>query len=106
MDTDLDLDVSMSLTDSDADAEGVTDDEVVVPSPSPLAPNPLLRSLGTHGHPDRPMLDFVIAEHEVADTDPDVGMSLGNAHASPDRSLDFDLASLTSLNASVSDGEV
>ena len=103
---DLYVDVSMSLTDSDADAEGVTDDEVVVPSPSPLAPNPLLRSLGTHHQPDGPMLDFVIAEHEIADADPDLGTSLGHARASPDPGLDFDHTSFTSLNASVSGGEV
>ena len=43
-DMDLDLDVSMGLADSDADAEGVTDDEVVLPFPTPSVPHPLLRS--------------------------------------------------------------
>lgn len=37
----LDLDVFMGLTDSGADAEGVTDDEVVVPSPTPSTSPPL-----------------------------------------------------------------
>ena len=104
-DLDLDLDDAMGLTDSEADAEGVTDDEVVVPSPTPSAPHPLLRSSGTHDHPDGPMLGFVVPEHEVADADPDAGTSLDHVRASPDRGLDFDLTSLTSLNASVSGGE-
>ena len=95
----LDLDVSMSLTDSDADAEGVTDDEVVVPSPTPSAPHPLLRSSGTHEHIDGPMLGFVVPERADAST------SLDHACESPDRGLDFDLTSLTSLGPSVSGGE-
>ena len=74
---DLDLDVSMGLTDSDADAEGVTDDKVVVPSPTPSVPNPLLRSSGTHDHPDGPMLGFVVREGEVTDADPDAGPRVG-----------------------------
>ena len=61
---DLDLEVSMGLTDSDADAEGVTDDEVIVPSPMPSAPYPLLCSSGTHEHPDGPLLGFVVPERE------------------------------------------
>lgn len=58
-DLNLDFDVFMGPMDSDADAEGVTDDEVVVPSPTPSALHPLLRSSGTHDHPDRPMLDLL-----------------------------------------------
>ena len=102
---DLDLDVSMGLADSDADAEGVTDDEVVVPSPTPSVPHPLLRSSGTHDHPDGPMLGFVIREREVPGADPDAGPSLDHVRASPDRGLDLDLTSLTSLGPSVSGGE-
>ena len=94
-----DLDASMGLTDSDADAEGVTDDEVVVPSPTPSAPHPLLRSSGTHEHPDGPMLGFVVPERA------DAGTSLDHTRESPDRGLDFDLTSLTSLGPSVSGGE-
>ena len=104
-DMDLDLDVSMGLADSDADAEGVTDDEVVVPSPTPSVPHPLLRSSGTHDHPDGPMLGFVIREREASDADPDAGPSLDHVRASPDRGLDLDLTSLTSLGPSVSGGE-
>ena len=84
----LDLDVSMAFTDSDADAEGVTDDEVVVPSPTPSAP-----------HPDGPMLGFVVPARG------DASMSLNHARESPDRGLDFDLTSLISLGPSVSGGE-
>ena len=98
---DLDLDVSMGLTNSDADAEGVTDDEVVVPSPTPSVPHPLLRFSGTHDHPDGPILCFILREREVADADADVGTS----RASLDRGLKFDLSSLTSLGPSVSSGE-
>ena len=50
-DMDIDLDVSVGLTDSDAYAYGVTIDELVVPSPTPSAPHPLLCSSGTHDHP-------------------------------------------------------
>ena len=96
---DLHLDVSMGLTDSDADAEGVTDDEVVVPSPTPSAPHPLLRSSSTHEHPDGPMHGFVVPKGADAST------SLDHARESPDRGLDFDLTSLTSLGPSVSGGE-
>ena len=102
-DMDLDLDVSMGLADSDADAEGVTYDEVVVPSTTPSVPHPPLRSSGTHGHPDGPMLGFVVREREVADAD--ASTSLDYARTSPDRGLDFDLTSLTSLGPSVSGGE-
>ena len=98
---DLDLNVYMGLTSSDADAEGVTDDEVVVPSPTSSVPHPLLRFSGTHDHPDRPMLAFIVCEREVADADADVGTS----RASLDRGLNFDLSSLTSLGPSVSSGE-
>ena len=70
----------MGLTDSGADAERVTDDEVVVPSPTPSSSHPLLRSSGMHDHPDGPMLGFVVPEHD----DPDASTSLGHAHASPD----------------------
>ena len=72
------------LADSDADAEGVTDDEVVVPSPlpTPSAPYPLLRSSGTHEHPDGPMLGFVVPEREVADAN--ASTSLDHARAIPD----------------------
>ena len=49
----LNLDVSMGFTDSDTDAEGVTDDEVIVPSPTPSATHPHLRSSGMHEHPVR-----------------------------------------------------
>ena len=62
----LDLDVSIGLTDSDADAEGVTDDEVVMHSPTPSAPYPLLRSSGMHDHPDEP--GFVVPERGDAST--------------------------------------
>jgi hypothetical protein len=96
---DLDLDVSMGLTESDADADGVTDDEVVVPSPTPPTPHPLLRSSGTHDHPDGPMLGFVAPEHNNADPDPIAGTSLDHAHASPDRGLDFDLTSLSAISS-------
>ena len=102
-DMDLDLDVFMGLTDSDADAKGVTDDEVVVPSPTPSASHSFLRSSGTQDHPDGSMLGFEAPEH---DTDPDAGLSLGHARASSDQHFDFVLTSLTSLNASVSCGEV
>ena len=61
-DMDLILDVSMGFTDSDADAEGVTDDEVVVPSPTSSATHPHLRSSGMHEHPDGPMLGYVVPE--------------------------------------------
>ena len=98
-DMDLNLDVSMAFMDSDADAEGVTDDEVVVPSPTPSAPHPLLRSSGTHEHPDGPMLGFVVPERADANT------SLDHARESPDRGLDLDLTSLTLLGPSVSGGE-
>ena len=102
-DMDLDLDVFMGLTDSDADAEGVTDDEVVVPSPTPSASHSFLRSSGTQDHPDGSMLGFEAPEH---DADPDAGLSLGHARASSDRHFGFVLTSLTSLNSSVSGGEV
>ena len=102
-DVDLDLDVSMGLTDSNADAEGATDDEVVVPSLTPSVPHPLLRSSGTHDHSDRPMLGFVVPKREV--TNADTSTRLDHARASPDRGLDFDLTSLTSLGPSVSGGE-
>ena len=102
-DMDLNLDVSMSLTDSNADAEGVTDDEVLAPSPTRSAPHPLLRSSCRHEHPDGPMLGFVVPEREVADAN--TSTSLDQARASPDRCFDFDLTSLTSLNPNVSDGE-
>ena len=102
-DMDLDLDVSMGLADSDVDAEGVTDDEVVVPSPTPSAPHPLLRPSGAHEHPDGPMLGFIVPERGVADAD--ASTSLDHARVSPDRGLDFDLTSLTSLGPSVSGGE-
>ena len=101
-DMDLDLDVSMGLADSDVDAEGVTDDEVVVPSPTPSAPHPLLRPSGAHEHPDGPMLGFIVPERGVADAD--ASTSLDHARASPDRGLDFDFTSLTSLGPSVSGG--
>ena len=101
-DIDLDLDLSMGLADSDADAEGVTDDEVVVPSPTPSIPRPLLRSSSTHDPPDGPMLGFVVREREVADAD--ASMSMDHARTSPDRGLEFDLTSLTSLGPSVSGG--
>ena len=49
------------------------------------------------------MLGFVVCKREV---DSDADLSLGHAHASPDRGLSFDdLTSLTSLNPSVSGGE-
>jgi hypothetical protein len=99
LDLNLDLDVSMGLADSDADADGVTDDEVVVPTPTPPTPHPLLRSSGTHDHPDGPMLGFVIPEHDATHADPVVGTSLDHAHASPDRGLDFDLTSLSALSS-------
>ena len=98
---DLDLDVSMGLTISDADAEGVTDDEAVIPSPTPSVSHPLLRSSGTHDYPDGPMLGFIVCEREVADADADVGTS----RASLDRGFYFYLTSLTSLGPSVSSGE-
>jgi hypothetical protein len=97
LDLNLDLDVSMGLPDSGADADGVTDDEVVVPSPTPPTPHPLLRSSGTHDHPDGPMLGFVVPEHD--NPDPDAGPSLDHAHASPDRGLGFDLTSLSALSS-------
>ena len=98
-DMDSNLNVSISLADSKADAEGVTDDEVVMPSPTPSAPHPLLRSSGMHEHPDGPMLGFVVPERA------DAGTSLDHTRESPDRGLDFDLTSLTSLGPSVSGGE-
>ena len=98
-DIDIDLDVSMGLTDWVADAEGVTDDEVVVPSPTPSAPHPLLHFSSTHEHPDGPMLGFAVPEPEIVDTN---GSSLDHARASLNRGLDFDLTSLTSLGPSVS----
>ena len=70
--------------------------------PTPSAPQPLLRSLGTYDHPDGPRLGFVEPEPEVADTDSDASTSMDHAHASPDRGLGF---GLTSLSASVSSGE-
>ena len=97
------VDVSMGLTDSDADADGLADDEVVVPSSTPSAPHPLLRSSGTHEHPDGPMLGFVVPEREVADAD--ASTNLDHTRANPDRSLDSDFTSLTSLNPSVSGGK-
>ena len=100
---DLDLDVSTGLTDSDT--EDVTDYEVVVPSPTPSVPRPLIRSSGTCKHPDGPILGFFVPDHEVADPDPNAGPSLGHACASPDRGLDFYLVSLTSLNPNVSGEE-
>ena len=97
------FDVSMGLTDSEADAEGVTDDEVVVHSPTPSALHPLLRSSGTHDHLDGPMLGFVVREREV--TYADTRTSLDHARANSDHGLDFDLTSLTSLGPSASGGE-
>lgn len=97
------VNLSMGLTTSDVDAEGVTDDEVIVPSPTPSAPHPLLRTSGTHEHPDGPILGFVVPEREVADAD--ASTSLDHTRANPDRSLDFNLTSLTSLDPRVSDGE-
>ena len=96
--------MSLSLTDSNADAEGVTDDEVLVPSPTRSAPHPLLRSSGRHEHPDGPMAGFVVPEREVADAN--TSTSLDQARASPDQGLDFHLTSLTSLNPNVSGGPV
>ncbi|KAN0136395.1 hypothetical protein V8E53_005763 [Lactarius tabidus] len=90
----LDIDVSMGLTDSDADADGVTDDEVVVPSPTPPTPHQLLRSSSTHDHPDGSMLGFAIPEHNDAAADPAGGTSLP---ASPERGSDFDLTSLSAI---------
>ncbi|KAN0136406.1 hypothetical protein V8E53_005774, partial [Lactarius tabidus] len=89
----------MGLTESDADADGVTDDEVVMPSPTPSTPHPLLRSSGAHDHPDGPMLGFVAPEHNNADPDPIAGTSLDHAHASPDRGLDFNLTSLSAISS-------
>ena len=62
------------------------------------APHPLLRTSGTHEHPDGPILGFVVPEREVADAD--ASTSLDHTRANPDRSLDFDLTSLTSLDPS------
>ena len=45
---------------------------------------------------------FAVREREVADAD--ASTSLDHARESPDRGLDFDLTSLTSLNPSVSGG--
>jgi hypothetical protein len=89
----------MGPADSDADADGVTDDEVVVPSPTSPTPHPLLRSSGTHDHPDGPMLSFAIPEHGAAHADPDAVPSLDHAHSSPDRGLDFDLTSLSAISS-------
>ena len=84
---------------------GVTGDEEVVPLLStPSAPHPPLRPFSTHDHPDEPMLGFVVPEREVSNAD--ACTSLDHARASPDRGLDFDLTSLTSLGPSVSDGWV
>jgi hypothetical protein len=98
---DLNHDLEVGLADSDADADEVTDDEVGVPSPTPHTPHPLLRSSGTHDHPDGPMLGFVVPEH--ADADPVAGTSLDHADASPDRGLHVDL---TPFRAAVKGGPI
>ena len=66
-----------------------------MPSSTPSALHPVLRSSGAHEHPD---VGFVVPEHEVAGAD----VSLDHACASPDRDLDLDL---TSLNPIMSSGE-
>jgi hypothetical protein len=98
---DLNHDLEVGLADSDADADEVTDDEVGVPSPTPHTPHPLLRSSGTHDHPDGPMLGFVVPEH--ADADPVAGTSLDHADATPDRGLHVDL---TPFRAAVKGGPI
>ena len=55
--------------DSDADSEGGADYEVVIPSPMPSVPHPLL---DTHEHPDEPMLGFVVPECADASTNLEV----------------------------------
>ncbi|KAH9014035.1 hypothetical protein EDB84DRAFT_859804 [Lactarius hengduanensis] len=71
-----------------ADAHGVEDD-VVPPHPPP----PLLRTAGTHDHPDRPMLGFVIPEHDGVDHGPGAGVDAGRARTSPTQGPSVDLAS-------------
>ncbi|KAI9436036.1 hypothetical protein H4582DRAFT_2079181 [Lactarius indigo] len=94
LDLDLNLDIYMDLeagladTDADADAHGVVDDNV----PLHLPPS-LLHTAGIHDHPDGPMLDFVIPEHDSVDHSPGVGVDVGHALTSPSLGLNFDLAS-------------
>ncbi|KAH9167665.1 hypothetical protein EDB89DRAFT_107258 [Lactarius sanguifluus] len=86
LDLDLDLDISMDLEAGPADAHGVEDDVV------PPHPPPLLRTAGTHDHPDGPMLGFVIPEHDV-DHSPSAGLDVGRALTSPTQGLSFNLTS-------------
>ncbi|KAH9055280.1 hypothetical protein EDB87DRAFT_1338580 [Lactarius vividus] len=92
LDLDLDLDIPMDLeaglADADADAHGVGDD-VVPPHPPP----PLLRTAGTHEHPDGPMLGFVIPEHDGIDHSPSANIDVGRALTSPSQGLSFNLTS-------------
>ncbi|KAH9032559.1 hypothetical protein EDB85DRAFT_1890617 [Lactarius pseudohatsudake] len=87
----LNLDISMVARDGlvDADAHGAIDDVV------PLHPlPPLLHTMGTHNHPDGPMLGFVIPEHDGVDCGPRPRMDVCHALKSPSQGLSFDLASL------------
>ncbi|KAH9069522.1 hypothetical protein EDB83DRAFT_2372857, partial [Lactarius deliciosus] len=88
LDLDLDLDISMDLEAGPASAHGV-DVDIVTPHPPP----PLLRTAGTHDHPDGPMLGFVIPEHDGVDHSPGAGVNVGRALTSPTQGLSFDLAS-------------
>ncbi|KAH8982297.1 hypothetical protein EDB83DRAFT_2536595 [Lactarius deliciosus] len=59
LDLDCDLEILVDFKAGPADTHGVEDD--VVPLHPPL---PLLRIVGTHDHPDGPVLSFVIPEHD------------------------------------------
>ncbi|KAH9069621.1 hypothetical protein EDB83DRAFT_2674316 [Lactarius deliciosus] len=74
LDLDCDLDILMDFEAGPADAHGVEDD-VVPPHPPP----PLLRTVGTHDHPDGHVLGFVILEHDDVDHSPGAGVDIGRA---------------------------
>ncbi|KAH9069604.1 hypothetical protein EDB83DRAFT_2518349 [Lactarius deliciosus] len=65
-DLDLDLDFTMDLGDAPAEYEDADTHPVVVGDVMPphLSP-PLLRTAGTHGHPDGPVLGLVIPEPDA-----------------------------------------
>ncbi|KAH9013545.1 hypothetical protein EDB84DRAFT_892560 [Lactarius hengduanensis] len=66
---------------------------VVVGDAPPHSPSPLLRTAGTHNHPDGPMLGFVIPEHDDVDHSPGASVDIGRALTSPNQGLSFDLTS-------------
>ena len=87
----------MDLGDGPADTDTGGLDDIVEPPP---LPHPLLRTAGTHDHPDGPMLGFPIPEHDAS------GANLGHDLSNPDLDLDLDFdCDFSSLSASAASGE-